>query len=295
MAHADVLVARGRALGLALTSSADTAYPASLRDLHDPPPVLWSRGHWETLQGPVVAIVGTRRATSYGQRVTRTLVSALSRGGACVVSGMALGIDAAAHRAVLEVCGRTVAVLGTGADVAYPRANITLHREISDRGLVLSELPPESRSDAGSFPRRNRIIAALASLTIVVEAPVRSGALITARCALDLGRDVAAVPGPIDVPQAEGTNELIRDGAHAITSISDALSLIGLNPPMCSHPIIEDESEQCIWHLLAEGAATLDELCARAMLPVSHCLAAVTRLELRGIVECALTGQIRRR
>ena len=294
-AQADAYLVRGGARGLALTTNAESAYPESLRDLHDPPPVLWSRGDWDTLRSPVVAVVGTRRATAYGLRVTRSLVAALARGGACIVSGMALGIDAVAHTVALESGARTVAVLGTGADIAYPRANTALHRAIGVRGLVLSELPPGARSDAGSFPKRNRIIAALASLTIVVEAPMKSGALITARCALELGRDVAMVPGPIDSLQSEGTNAVIREGAHVIGSIADALSLVGLDAPLRPHPVIESESELLVWRLLENGAATLDELCARAALPVSQCLSAVTGLEIRGVIDCEMTGLIRRR
>src|SRR5262249_32890931 len=161
-------------------------YPESLRHLNDPPPVLWSRGDWSMIADPMIAIVGTRRATGYGQRVTREIAAALARQGACIVSGMALGIDACAHRATLGAGGRTIAVLGTGADIAYPRAHTALHREIAQRGLVLSELPPGAKSDPGSFPRRNRIIAALASLTIVVEAPIKSGALNTSNHATEL-------------------------------------------------------------------------------------------------------------
>ena len=294
-ARADALMTRGAARELALTTIVDVGYPPRLRDLHDPPAVLWSHGRWSTLQPPVVAVVGTRRASAYGQRITRALVTGLARGGACIVSGMAIGIDAMAHRSALEVDGHTVAVLGTGADVAYPRSHRGLHSEIGSHGLVLSELPPEAQADGGSFPRRNRIIAALASLTIVVEAPRKSGALSTARHALDLGRDVAAVPGAIDAPQSEGANGLIRQGAHAVTSVADALSLVGLDPPVRARPVLNDECERCIWHLLAQGSATLDELCARTALPVTQCLSAVTQLELRGIIECALTGEIRRR
>ncbi|HEX8944831.1 MAG TPA: DNA-processing protein DprA [Gemmatimonadaceae bacterium] len=295
LARADQLIARAAARGLELVTEIDADYPNSLRDLGDPPAVLWSRGSWATLQEPVVAVVGTRHATSYGLRMTREIVAALARAGATIVSGMALGIDAVAHKATLDVDGRTVAVLGTGADVAYPRAHVALHREIGARGLVVSELAPGARSHGGSFPMRNRIIAALARLTIVVEAPLPSGALITARRALDLGRDVAAVPGPIDSPQSQGTNEYIRDGAHPITSVADALTLVGLSVPARSAPALNDEIEGRIWGALASGAATLDELCARAALPVTQCLTAITRLELRGVVECALTGEIRRR
>jgi len=281
--------------GLSLVTNLDDQYPPTLRDLHGPPAVLWARGEWTALREPVVAVVGTRRATEYGLRVAREIVGALARGGATIVSGMALGIDAAAHRAALDANGNTIAVLGTGADVAYPRAHVALHREIAARGLVLSELPPGARSDAGSFPRRNRIIAALATLTIVIEAPLRSGALITSDQALELGRDVGAVPGPIDSPQSVGSNELLRDGAHVITSPADALRLVGLELLPKLRPQISDATELRIWNALEPGAATLDELCTRAALPVSQCLVGVTGLEVRGIIECALTGEIRRR
>ena len=272
---------------------ADEGYPAALRDLADPPPVLWWIGEWATLQEPVVAVVGTRRATPYGYRVARELVTALAAGGACIVSGMALGIDAVAHHAALDANGRTVAVLGTGVDVTYPRRHAALHRDIAQRGLVLSELRPGARSHRGSFVNRNRLIAALARLTIVVEAPIGSGALKTSGCALDLGRDVAAVPGPIDSPQSRGCNDSIRDGAHPIACVEDALTLAGLAPRPRTGPRIDDPVEMRVWDALQQGAATLDELCARANLPVSQCLAAVTGLELRGAVACALTGEIR--
>ena len=158
----------------------DAAYPAALNDLPNPPAQLWWMGDLSLLARPLVTIVGTRRATSYGERITRELAGALARAGACVVSGMALGIDAAAHRAALDAGGATIAVLGTGADVAYPRAHVALHREIIGRGLVLSELPPGAHSHTGSFPEPEPHLAALSTLTIVVEAPVGSGALITA-------------------------------------------------------------------------------------------------------------------
>lgn len=275
--------------------SSDDAYPCTLRDLSRQPEVIWSIGDWGVLRDPVVAVVGTRRATAYGRRATTEIVTALVRAGATIVSGMAFGIDAMAHRATLDADGRTVAVLGSGADVASPRAHATLHREIAARGLVVSEMPPGASSHKWSFLQRNRIIAALARLTIVVEAPVESGALKTAETANDLGREVAAVPGPIDSPQSRGCNEAIRNGVHPITSPSDALLLAGLNPQAGAGPRIGDPVEMRVWNALAEGAATLDELCARTELPVSRCLVAITGLELRGAVECALTGEIRRR
>ena len=292
---ADRLLDSAAARGLSLVTIADDYYPDQLRQLHDPPPVLWWRGNWSALQLPIVAVVGTRRATSYGRRVTEEMVTALARGGATIVSGMALGIDAIAHVATLHANGRTIAVLGTGADIAYPRGHTALHRDIAERGLILSELPPGAHSDRGSFPRRNRIIAGLASLTIVVEAPERSGALITSRCANDLGRDVAAVPGPIDSPQSYGTNELIREGAHPITTIAEALRLVGLEAPAKTNPMLIGDSEMRVWTALEAVAASLDELCGRVELPVSQCLTTVTALELRGVIECSITGEIRRR
>jgi DNA processing protein len=273
----------------------DAAYPATLNDLPNPPKQLWWIGDLSVLDRPLVTIVGTRRATSYGERITRELAASLTRAGACVVSGMALGIDAAAHRAALEAGGPTIAILGTGADVAYPRAHVSLHRDIIRRGLVMSELPPGAHSHKGSFPNRNRILAAIATLTIIVEAPFDSGALITATHATELGRDVAIVPGPIDSPQSQGSNLLLRDGAHPIISIDDALSLAKLAPQPRSEPRVDDEVEMRVWNALRHGSATLDELCARSGLPVAECLTAVTGLELRGAVECALTGEVRRR
>jgi DNA processing protein len=273
----------------------DTSYPAALNDLPNPPAQLWWLGDLSLLDRPLVTIVGTRRATGYGERITRELAGSLARAGACIVSGMALGIDAAAHRAALEVGGATIAILGTGADVAYPRAHVSLHREIIGSGLVMSELPPGAHSHKGSFPNRNRILAAVSTLTIIVEAPFGSGALITAQHATELGRDVAVVPGPIDSPQSQGSNLLLRDGAHPIVSVADALSLAKLAPQPRADPRVDDEVEMRVWNALGHGAATVDELCSRSGLPVAECLTAVTGLELRGAVECALTGEVRRR
>lgn len=241
-----------------------------------------------------MAIVGTRRATDYAERVTRELARTLARAGACVVSGLARGVDAAAHRGALDVDGATCAVLGTGLNVAYPRGHVSLQADIARRGLLLSELEPANAAHGGSFPRRNRIIAAIASVTIVVEAGVKSGALITAGHALELGRTVAAVPGAIDVPQAQGSNELLRDGAIAITSMADAIALMGLTAPIRLRELPEGGAERRLWDALGDGPADLDTLCTRSRLPAHEGMAAVSALELRGLVECALTGEIRR-
>lgn len=270
-------------------------YPAALHDLSDRPETIWTIGNRTILDAPVVAVVGTRRATAYGLRITRELVGAFARAGACVVSGMAFGIDAAAHRATLESGARTVAVLPGGVDVPYPKSHRSLYREIGERGLLLSERPPGARPFHQHFIARNRLIAALAKVTIIVEAPISSGALHTARFADDLHRNVGIVPGPLDSPQSAGSNLLMRDGAQVIATIDDALALAGLGPQQGGEASVTNETERQVWNALAQGSASLDELCARAALPVAECLTAVTGLELRGAVECALSGEIRRR
>ncbi|HEY2064588.1 MAG TPA: DNA-processing protein DprA [Gemmatimonadaceae bacterium] len=272
----------------------DERYPERLLELPDPPSCLWARGDLSLLGRPCVAIVGTRRATAYGERVARELARGLAAAGATVISGLARGIDSAAHRGALDAGGATVAVLGTGLDIAYPKGNARLQETIGEQGLLLSELEPPNAAHAGSFPKRNRIIAALAQVTIVAEAGVKSGALITASHALELGRTVAAVPGPIDVPQAQGSNELLRDGAVFIGGVPDALALLGLTAPLRVADLPENGAERRLWDAIAFGAADLDTLCTRAALPAHEGMAAATALELRGMIELALSGEIRR-
>ena len=273
------------------------AYPRELLDLQIPPAELYAIGDASALTGPRVSIVGTRDSTAYGERITRSLTLTLVRSGVTVISGMARGIDGAAHRTALEEGGKTVAVLGTGIDVPYPVGHRQLHRAIAERGLVVSENPPGMRAHQGAFPKRNRIIAALAPVTIVIEAGFRSGALNTASQALELGRIVAAVPGPIDSEQSRGSNQLLRDGAVLIAAADDALALLGISPPKgadCAPPVLPD-SEQKVWDALAGGLTEMDSLPASTTLSMAECLAAVTSLEILGLVECSLAGEIRRR
>ena len=271
-------------------------YPSELLNLPQQPEQLYTIGRNSALTKPRVAIVGTRNCTGYGERAARTLTRALVRAGVSVISGMARGIDAAAHRTALEEGGNTVAVLGTGVDVPYPVGHRELHRTIGERGLLLSENPPGAKAAKGSFPKRNRIIAALAPVTIVVEAGFRSGALNTASQALELNQTVAAVPGPIDSEQSRGSNQLIRDGADLIASPDDALALLGVRaqkdkaPP----PLLPD-SEQKVWDAIKGGFVQSDLLPAASGLTVAECLAAITSLEIMGFVECSLAGEIRRR
>jgi DNA processing protein len=297
--------ARARAIDRLTTASrigarclldGDADYPEALHSLEQPPLVLWVMGDVDVVRGPqVVSIVGTRDCTSYGERVTREMARAFARSGVCVVSGMARGIDAGAHRAAMEAGGTTVAVLGTGVDVPYPTPHRALHEQIRKHGAVISEAPPGTKAVRGCFPRRNRLIAALGAATVVVEAGAQSGALITANLAMELGRTVGVVPGPIDSASSLGSNTLMRDGAHPLTSIADALALLGLDevrPPGASP---QDPVEQSIWEALGRPARDFDVLCARTGLPARICFETVTALELRGLVECTLTGELRRR
>jgi DNA processing protein len=218
--------------------------------------------------------------------VTRELSAAFARAGACVVSGLASGIDGAAHRAALDVGGTTIAVLGTGLDVVYPKGHREMQMRIGDEGLLITELEATDHGMPFTFPERNRIIAALAALTIVVEAPRKSGALKTAEHAEELSRTIAAVPGPIDQPQSTGTNWLIANNAQIITSVEDALALAGLTPPPRRPRGAPTGAEGRVWSVLAHGPLDID---------AAVCLAAGTALELSGSIECALTGEIRRR
>ena len=275
---------------------ASLEYPRELNDLAHPPRELYTIGRSSALATPRVAIVGTRNSTAYGERITRTLTRALVRGGVSIVSGMARGIDAAAHRTALEQGGNTVAVLGTGIDVPYPVGHRLLHRTIAEHGLVVSENPPGTKAAQGAFPKRNRIIAALAPVTIVVEAGFRSGALNTASQAIELGRVVAAVPGPIDSDHSRASNQLLRDGAVLIAAPEDALALLGVSAPrVAPPPPLLPESEQKVWDAIAEGFVETDSLPASTGLTIAECLAAITSLEIIGLVECSLAGEIRRR
>lgn len=271
-------------------------YPAELLELPQPPRELYAIGRISALDKPRVAIVGTRNCTGYGERSTRTLTRRLVRAGVSIISGMARGIDAAAHRTAIEEGGNTVAVLGTGIDVPYPVGHRQLHRMIAAHGLVLSENPPGAKAHQGAFPRRNRIIAALAPLTIVVEAGFRSGALNTASQALALNRTVAVVPGPIDSEQSRGSNQLIQSGAQVITAPDDAVSLLGITPPReKTMPPLLPDSEQKVWDAIDGGFVLTDSLPEATGLGLAECLAAITSLEIMGLVECSLAGEIRRR
>jgi DNA processing protein len=275
----------------------EAGWPSALATISAPPRVLHYAGDIGALSRPCVAIVGTRQPTAYGERITRELATALVSAGACIVSGMAFGIDAVAHRAALDAGGVTAAVLGAGVDVVYPRSHSALYDDIAHSGVVVSEFAPGTAGFPGCFPRRNRIIAGLCRLTIVVEAGARSGALITAGHAADFGRNVAAVPGAIDSPQSQGSNQLLRDGAHVIASIDDALALADLaaSTSLRTMPALGAD-EATVWDAVAQhAAASADEVITRTGWPASRALAALTQLEIQGLLECSAGGVIARR
>ena len=263
----------------------DPAYPPLLAAIHDPPPVLWLRGDADPglLSLPSVAIVGARACSGYGRAVARAVGRELAAAGLVVVSGMARGIDAEAHRGALEAGGLTVAVLGCGADRDYPAAHAELARRICERGLVVSEYEVGVEPAPWRFPARNRIIAGLCSATVVVEARARSGALITADFALEDGREVMVVPGEITSALSEGTNALLRLGATPLTRAADVLETYGLAAVV----EVEDEPEgdaAAVLEKLRATAASIDELARATGLSSGDVAAALIELELSGWV-----------
>lgn len=259
------------------------AFPPLLRAIHDPPAGLFLRGRAgpELLARTAVAIVGARACSGYGAGVARMLGRELAAAGVVVVSGLARGVDAEAHRGALDAGGTTVAVLGCGIDRDYPAAHAELARRIAVDGLVVSEYAPGVEPAPWRFPARNRIVAGLASATIVVEARERSGALITADLALEEGREVLAVPGEITSSLSAGSNALLRLGATPLTCVDDVFESLGLERERSRPPV--DGVAASILDLLDVAAATSDELARRARLPPEQIAAALVELELAGL------------
>jgi DNA processing protein len=276
-------------------SATASHYPDALRILPDVPDPIYAIGDVSLFDKPLVSIVGTRNPTAYGLRTARALACAFVKHDYAIVSGMARGIDSAAHRTALDSGGSTIAVLGTGVDVPYPVGHTELHRAISQRGLILSENPPGQRAYKGAFPKRNRIIAALGRATIVVEAGHKSGAKNTASHAQSLFKSLGCIPGPIDSEQSAGTNHLIRDGATLIPTIEDALSLAGVQNVKQVEPFQLNELDARVWSAVGCETLSVDAIAVRARLSTRDCLASITSLELSGLVESLITGEVRRR
>jgi DNA processing protein len=260
-------------------------YPSALLNLHDPPPVLFLLGRRELLANRIVTIVGARRATARSRDVAERLGAALAHAGVVVASGLALGIDAAAHAGCVRAAGATIAVLGRGADEAYPRAHRPLFRRIVASGLVVSEFLPGTPALPHHFPRRNRILAALSHALVVVEAAARSGALITVDHALDLGIEVWAVPGPIEVLTCAGSNQLLADGARPLVSVASFVEAV--TGTVAGAPMTRTEPLGPAGRLLerlGREALAVDQVAEKADMTVAEALAALMEMELEGLV-----------
>ncbi len=288
--------------GAWVTCRHDDSYPDALADLGDAPATLFGRGAPALLAdlqpGDTVTVVGSRRPSRYGLEMARALGREIASAGLAVVSGMAMGIDSAAHEGALEAGGRTVAVLGNGVDIAYPPRSRRLYEEIVDRGLVIGELPPGTPARRWTFPARNRIMAALGAMTVVVEARERSGSLITAEMAQDLNREVGAVPGRVGATPAAGTNGLLRDGAQLIRGGQDVLdALLGPGadalPRLPVGPAIEAELSS-ILDLIERGASSADALARAARIEPGVLADSLVRLELSGYVRSDWSGRYER-
>ena len=286
--------------GHAVVTLADETYPRLLLEITDPPPLLYARGRVELLSRSALAIVGSRNATQQGSANAEAFARTLSESGLTIVSGLALGIDAAAHRGGLAGPGSTVAVLGTGIDLIYPQRNAGLAGEIAQRGLLISEFPLGTAPAAHNFPRRNRLISGLARGCLVVEAAVASGSLITARAAAEQGREVFAVPGSIHSPLAKGCHALIKSGAKLVESAEDVLTeLSGFRPSgyaSTREPARRDSAaaETGLLAHMGHDPVDVDSLCSRAGLSAEQVSSELLRLELDGRV-AALPGGLYQR
>ncbi len=302
-------LARATDLGAQFLALHDGRYPALLRQIPDPPAYLFVRGRIPLLPTAGVAIVGSRRCSPYGRHVARRFGYDLAARGITVTSGLALGIDAAAHDGALEAGGGTIAVLGCGVDVVYPTAHRALYERVLATGAILSELPMGAKPEAGSFPRRNRIISGLSLGVIVAEAPERSGALITARCAAEQNRDVFAIPGEITNRSCAGALSLLRDGACLARNAQDILDELWAQLPphvqsgtaarpgrtgekATETPAVEGDSARLL-QLLETGARHVDTLTRASGLAPAVVMQAMLRLELAGVVQTDAGGAYR--
>jgi DNA processing protein len=269
----------------------DQGYPAALAQIPAPPPLLYVRGQISAVDDWSVAVVGTRSPTTYGREATRRVVGELAAAGVTIVSGLAIGVDTIAHTTALEAGGRTLAVLGSGLDQIYPERNRALAEQIVASGALVSEFPLGTRPTPQLFPVRNRIISGLALATLVVEAGTKSGALITVRNALEQGRDVFAVPGPIFSPKSEGPNQLIRDGAGLVMRGQDILEALNLSAAAIQQEVQaalpDDPTEAALLELVSYEPQHVDELRRQSDMPITVVSSTLAIMELKGLIRQA--------
>lgn len=264
----------------------DRAYPQALREIPDPPEKLYCLGDVRLLNRPSLAIVGSRKCSEYGRQTALKIGKEACKNNLVVVSGMASGIDSFGHMGALQAGGKTVAVMGCGVDICYPKENRKLYEQIIQEGLVVSELPPGTEPMPYTFPQRNRIISGISGATVVVEAGINSGALITAERAVSQGREVFAVPGNISSQYSLGTNKLIMDGARPIAVVDDIFTGMGLTPAV-SEELLEElgAAEQDVYNIIREnGEVTIDFVCRELNKTPVFVNGIVTVLEMKGLV-----------
>lgn len=280
------------AKGIVLLSSTDERYPRLLRQIYDPPPVISVLGrNLELMSGPIVAIVGSRKASNHSKDVAFEMAEFLSDAGIAVVSGMAYGCDAWAHRGAIEGGGRTIAVLGTGIDVIYPAAHYELYHSIADSGVVISEFPPGTCAFPSNFPQRNRIISGMSLATVIVEAAEKSGSLITARLALEQGREVYAAPGPAASCFHHGANCLIKDGAPLVECGKDVLELIqkqmelhGFSKKPGHFDVNMDKHSALLGVFEGSNIYSIDEIVLKTGLDTPRVIAGLAELAIEGVI-----------
>lgn len=271
-------------------------YPALLKETADPPVVLYVKGQLSALNQPKLAVVGSRNPSITGSENAKNFAKALSTHGITIVSGLALGIDAQAHIGCLESAGQTIAVLGTGIDCIYPRRHLKLAEQITQNGLLISEFPLKSPPIAGHFPRRNRIISGLSLCTLVIEAAIKSGSLITARMALEQNRDVLAIPGSIHNPLARGCHYLLQQGAKLVTSVQDVLDELRIETlePSSDKPVFSLASgNENLVKFIGFEMTTIDQIIVRSGYTIEQVTSELAELELQGAVQSIPGGYIR--
>jgi DNA processing protein len=302
-AEVDEEIERARDAGIAIVPFTNPNYPARLRTIADPPPFLYVKGNILTDDDKAVAIVGSRSASEYGRRVARDLARGLASLGFTVVSGMARGIDGAAHQSALQAGGRTIAVLGSGVERAYPAEHDMLYRRIGENGAVVSELPIGTRPMAFNFPARNRLISGLSLGVVVVEATEKSGSLITATLAVEQGREVFAVPGEVGSSRSRGAHRLIRQGAKLVEGVDDIIEEVA--PQLLDRtssatqreprvlPLTASDAARTIFALLQENTLQVDQVIERTGISAAQVLETLLDLELQGLLR-QLPGKIYR-
>ncbi len=285
----DPLVLPGQlsAKGISFLTWQDDDYPRYLKEIAQPPPVLFFKGSITAEDDLAVAIVGTRNVTAYGKQITRDTAEYLAHNGVTVVSGLARGVDGLAHHAAIEAGGRTIAVLGSGVDVIYPPEHRRLAEQIQEHGAIVSDYAPGTKPDGINFPPRNRIISGLSRATIVIEAGEKSGALITAKFAVEQNREVFAVPGSVLSPMSRGTNDLIGEGAMPMTNPKSVLEVLRIEEGSRAEKPVEQslsDMERTVLHILGQDSLHVDEICVRMDLSIEKLTVTLTMMELKGLV-----------